>query len=91
MLFLLINSLLNKRENDIYNPVKTEKIARGFLMNEFEKRLQRLRDRYKEFGEKYGKKRFNIELFEQRYKNALLSRENLEIFVTAEEEALTQL
>ena len=91
MLFLLINSLLNKRENDIYNPVKTEKIERGFLMNEFEKRLQRLRDRYKEFGEKYGKKRFNIELFEQRYKNALLSRENLEIFITAEEEALTQL
>ena len=61
------------------------------MSKEIEDRIKRLRDRYKEFGEKYGKKRFNIEKFEQRYQNALQSRYNLEIFISAEEEALTEL
>ncbi len=56
-----------------------------------EQRIKILRERYKEFGEKYGKKVFNLEKFEQRYENALQNRFNLEIFVTAEEEALTEL
>lgn len=61
------------------------------MSKEIEYRISRLRERYKEFGERYGKKVFNLDKFEQRYKEALLSRYNLEIFVAAEEEAITQL
>lgn len=58
---------------------------------EIDKRLERLREKYKEFGEKFGKKIFNYEEFENRLTNALKNRINLEIFVKAEEEALSQL
>lgn len=61
------------------------------MNKDLEQRIKRLRDRYIELGEKYGKKRFNLEKFEQRYKEALKSNYNLEIFCSAEEEALTQL
>ncbi len=61
------------------------------MNKEIEIRIKRLKDRYIEFGEKYGKKRFNLEKFEQRYQEALKSNYNLQIFVMAEEEALTQL
>ncbi len=61
------------------------------MNKELENKINILRERYKEFGERYGKKRFNLEKFEQRYKEALKSRFNLDIFISAEEEALTQL
>lgn len=61
------------------------------MNKEIEIRIKRLKDRYIEFAEKYGKKRFNLEKFEQRYQEALKSNYNLQIFVMAEEEALTQL
>lgn len=61
------------------------------MNKEIELRIKRLRDRYKEFSERYGKNRFNLEKFEERFQEALKSRYNLEIFVSAEEEALNQL
>lgn len=61
------------------------------MNKEIEMRIKRLRERYKEFGERYGKNRFNLDKFEQRYQEALRSRYSLEIFLSAEEEALTQL
>ncbi|MFN3410561.1 MAG: hypothetical protein ACK4YF_00170 [Exilispira sp.] len=61
------------------------------MNKEIEQRIQRLKDRYRELGQKYGKKRFNLEKFEERYKEALKSNYDLSIFISAEEEALTQL
>lgn len=58
---------------------------------EIENRITRLREKYKEFGNKFGNNIFNYNAFENRLENTLKNRINLEIFVKAEEEALSQL
>jgi len=58
---------------------------------ELDKRIERLREKYKEFGDKFGENLFNYQEFEKRLENALKNRINLEVFIKAEEEALVQL
>lgn len=46
--------------------------------------VHKLKSLYREYGERYGKKLFNLEGFENRYHDALINRLNLNAFLHAE-------
>jgi hypothetical protein len=52
--------------------------------SDIDKVVQKLKNLYRKYAEQYGTKIFNLEGFEQRYKNALINKVNLNSFLHAE-------
>jgi hypothetical protein len=67
------------------------KKQKGIKSEDIDEAIQKLKNKYREYSEEYGTKIFNLRSFEERYRNALASKINLNTFLSAEIEVFREL
>jgi hypothetical protein len=67
---------------------KKQKIGK---ITDLDEAIQRLKNQYRVYSEEYGTKIFNLQSFEERYRNALANKIDLSTFLLAEIDVITEL
>jgi hypothetical protein len=64
---------------------------KGIKSQDIDEAIQKLKNKYREYSEEYGGKIFNLQSFEERYRNALSTKIDLNTFLSAEIEVFREL
>ena len=70
---------------------KSFKKQKGGKAPDIDEAIQKLKNQYREYSEEYGVKIFNLQSFEERYRNALANKIDLYTFLLAEIEVFKEL